>query len=104
MTGEVKTNKNSKEIDDDLDDLEEDNSDDTLTLSTRVAVDDDDDDDSTDMSAELNIEELVAKLDKTDDDDLARRRAIKRRLEELREMRDAEKDIDSTYNFNFDDD
>jgi hypothetical protein len=46
----------------------------------------------------------VSKLDATDDDDIARRRAIKRRIEELRELRETERDIDSTYNFDFEDD
>ena len=90
-----------KDTDDDLDsdDDFEDSSEDTVVMS-----DDDDDDDDGDLSAELNVEELVAKLDATDSDDLARRRMIRRRLEELREQREAEQDLDSTYNFNLDDD
>ncbi len=83
---------------DDEDDFE-DSSEDTVVMS-----DDDDGDDNVDLTSELNVEELVAKLEATDSDDLARRRLIRRRLEELREQREAERDLDSTYNFNFDDD
>lgn len=90
-----------KDIDDGLDDEEdfEDTSEDTVVMS-----DDDDGDDNVDLTSELNVEELVAKLEATDSDDLARRRLIRRRLEELREQREAERDLDSTYNFNLDDD
>lgn len=96
------TKSSADDIEDDEDD-ENVSSEDTVVLS--VDDDDDGDDDNVgDLSVELNIEELVAKLEDTDSDDVARRRQIKRRLEELREERDSMKDIDSTYNFNFDDD
>ncbi len=72
-----------------------------------IVIDDDDDDEDNDnvgdLSVELNVEELVAKLEATDSDDLQRRRQIRRRLEELRDLREAEKELDSTYNFNLDD-
>jgi hypothetical protein len=35
---------------------------------------------------------------------VARRREIRRRLEELEEMRRASRDLDSTFNFDLDDD
>jgi hypothetical protein len=79
--------------DDDIDDVEDDED----------AVVEDDDDDDIDLTGEVNIESLVAKLDSTPKDDLERKRAIRRRLEELRDMREAERDLDSTYNFNLDD-
>ena len=79
--------------DDDVDDVEDDED----------AVVEDDDDDDIDLTGEVNIESLVAKLDSTPKDDLERKRAIRRRLEELRDMREAERDLDSTYNFNLDD-
>ncbi len=70
--------------------------------------DDDDDDDDTDnvgdLSVEINIAELVDKLEATSSEDVERRRQIRRRIEELREIREAERDLDSTYNFNLDDD
>ncbi len=87
--------KGSDDIDDDdIDDVEDDED---------AVVEDDDDNDDIDLTGEVNIESLVAKLDSTPKDDLERKRAIRRRLEELRDMREAEKDLDSTYNFNLDD-
>lgn len=91
------------------DDIEDDDDDDSVSSEDTVvlSVDDDDDGDDDnigDLSVELNIEELVAKLEDTDSEDVARRRQIKRRLEELRDERDSMKDIDSTYNFNLDED
>jgi hypothetical protein len=50
------------------------------------------------------VEELVAKLEATDRDDVARKREIRRRLEELEEMRHTSKDLDNTFNFDLDDD
>lgn len=84
--------------------LESEDEDDTLKVRRSGEEEDDEVDAVSDMSAEINIEELVSKLDATDDDDIARRRAIKRRIEELRELRDAERDLESTYNFDFEDD
>lgn len=65
-------------------------------------IDDDDTDNIGDLSVELNIEELTAKLAASDSDDVHRRAEIRRRLEELRELR--EQELDSTFNFKFDDD
>ena len=43
-------------------------------------------------------------IEATDSDDVARKREIRRRLEELEEMRRSNEDIDSTFNFNMDED
>ena len=63
----------------------------------------DDEDNVGDISVEINVEELVAKLEATDDDDVTRKREIRKRLDELEEERKASEDLDSTYNFNLDD-
>ena len=85
---------------DDVDDIdEEDDDSDGLLLS-----DDIDTDNIGDLSVEINVEELVKKLEATSSEDVDRRRQIRRRLEELRELREVEKDLDSTYNFSLDDD
>ena len=55
----------------------------------------------TDLSAELKVDELVAMLDASDPDEIAHRREVRNRLEELREKQ--EEDLDSTFNFNLDD-
>ncbi|MBT8092848.1 MAG: hypothetical protein KJN77_07420 [Gammaproteobacteria bacterium] len=65
-------------------------------------IDDMDTDNIGDLSVELNIEELTAKLAASDSDDVHRRAEIRRRLEELRELR--EQELDTTFNFKFDDD
>ncbi len=64
----------------------------------------DDGEDVSNLTGEVNVEELVAKLESTPKDDVNRQRQIRRRLDELRDEQDALKDLDSTYNFNLDDD
>ena len=76
------------------DDLESnEGSEDTIVIDTE-----NDDETIADITGEVNVEELVAKLEATSSDD--RKRAIRLRLEELSEERDS--DLDSTYNFNLD--
>ena len=53
-------------------------------------------------SAEINVEEFVAKLEASDPDEVAHKREVRKRLEELREEKDS--DLDSTFNFNMDED
>ena len=82
----------SKDIDNDEDEVVEDDE--------NTVVEDDDGGDSIDLTGEVNIESLVARLDATPKDDLEHQRQIKKRLEELRE---AQEELESTYNFNLDD-
>ena len=89
---------NGKEVENDDDDLESnEGSEDTIVINTE-----DDDELDVGIATEVNVEELVAKLEAADEGDVERKRAIKKRLEELDEVRSA--DLDSTYNFNLDDD
>ncbi len=96
---------------DDLEELEDEDLDDLDDLDD--ADDDDDDDDDVEiadfggdtvvgLSGEFDIDTLVKRLEATDPDEVAHRREIRRRLEEIREMREV--DLDSTFNFNLDDD
>ena len=72
----------------------------------------DDGDDVSDLSSDINIEELMAKLESTPKDALDRQRQIRRRIDELREALldpvvakyKVLKDLDNTYNFNLDED
>jgi hypothetical protein len=81
--------------DDDLDDdVDDGDFDETVVMDT--------DDDTLIGTAELNVDELVAKIEASTDLDVERKRQIKRRLEQLAEERDL--DLDSTYNFNLNDD
>lgn len=85
------------EVIDDADDVEEHASpEDTVVITEDLA----DIDDLSD-TAELDVDQLVAKLDATDD--AARRKEVHRRLEELAERKREEAELDSTYNFNLDD-
>jgi len=105
MISEIENGKGPVDIDNDDVEVEVDDGFDVSPDETIVIANDDNDSDNIgDLSVELNVEELVAKLEATNSDDVARKREIKRRIEEARERREAEKNIDSTYNFNLDDD
>jgi len=95
MIGDMKDDIPVDELDDEIEDEDLDDDDDVEDI--------DEDDNVGDISVEINVEELVAKLEATDSDDVARKREIRRRLEELEEMRRSSEDLDSTFNFNLDD-
>ena len=97
MNGEVDSRESAEDVDDELEasDVPED----TVVL-TEDAVDSDN---VGDMSVEINVEELVSKMEAANGDDTGRQREVKRRLEELRDKQEAEAELDSTYNFNLDD-
>ena len=102
MIGEIKDDVPADELDDDIEDREL--VVDDVDEDVDVDVDEIDGEDNIgDISVEINVEELVAKLEATDSDDVARKREIRRRLDELEEMRRTNEDLDSTFNFNLDD-
>lgn len=82
------------------DTAEDDSSEDALTET--VVLSEVDGDTIADLSIESSIEKLVTELEASDNDDVHHRAEIRRKLEELREMRDMQ--LDSTYNINLDDD
>lgn len=98
MNGEIGNLGKAGDVDEDVETTAE--VEDTVVLSDDVV----DVDNVGDISVEINVEELVAQLEATDCGDVARRRQIRRRLEELREQREAESELDSTYNFDLNDD
>lgn len=55
-------------------------------------------------TAEVNVEKLVAKVESGDIDAARHKKEVKRRLEEIEEKRRTEEELDSTYNFNIDED
>ena len=59
------------------------------------------DDNVGDISVEINVEELVAKIEASDTED-AEKAKIRKQLDKLREQQDSE--LNTTYNFNLDDD
>ncbi len=59
------------------------------------------DDNVGDISVEINVEELVAKIEASDTED-AEKAKIRKQLDKFREQQDSE--LNTTYNFNLDDD
>lgn len=57
-----------------------------------------------DDSVEINVDELVAKIESAEEDAPEQKKAVRKRLDELRDEREATQDLDSTYNFNLDED
>lgn len=55
-----------------------------------------------DMSVEINVEELIAKVESADADVTDEERDIRKKLDEIKAQKDDQ--LDSTYNFNLDDD
>lgn len=76
---------------DDDDDVEEFDGTETVVMSS----DSSDDDDDLDVSMEVNVEKLMAEMEKTGADDVMRKKEIRRRLEEIQESRN----LDDTYSF-----
>jgi vacuolar-type H+-ATPase subunit I/STV1 len=93
----------------DKDEIELDDVDDSLDESLDDSLDEDVSPDAMpdiggdtviDVSGEL--EAIVEKLEKEDPDEAAHKRAVRNRLEEIAEKRNA--DLDSTFNIDLDDD
>ena len=57
-----------------------------------------------DISVEINVEELVAKIEAGEGDVEKPRKEVRRRLDELEEQRKIDEELDSTFNFNLDED
>lgn len=69
-----------------------------------IVMDIDSNDNVGDISVEINVDELLAKIETDDSDEAVQKRAAHRKLGEINEQRRAAEDIDSTYNINLDDD
>ena len=97
-------NENGDKEDTDLDEVE--NTSEEATLDAEESSSDEmpdiGGDTMVDLTAELKVDALVAKIDAVDPEEVAHDREVRKRLEELREKQD--KDLDSTFNFNLDDD
>lgn len=55
-----------------------------------------------DVSVEINVEELVAEIEASQDDDAHMKNEIRKRLEEIQEQRTAEKELDNTFDIDLD--
>ena len=99
-------NKEAGSIDSGVDEDEFDEFDQDDDLAETVVLpdqDDGDDDDDTDnvgdASVEINVEELIADIEGSNDPDCARKKEVRRKLEELAE----EQSLEDTYAIEFDD-
>lgn len=73
--------------------------DDTIVFSTAKGSDN-----VGDVSVEINVEELIQEFERSQDDEVARKKEIRRRLEEIREQREAMKELEDTFSGDFGDD
>ena len=93
----------NRDDEDDFDDVEtngdEESSFDDDAVETVVLADSDFTDNVGDVSVEINVEELVAKVESEQDEDAKRKKKIRQRLEELAEK----KELEDTYAIDFDD-
>lgn len=92
--------KNTDVDDDDDDDEVVTDSEDTVVLTEVDA----DDDDLSETVAGLNVDALVSIIENSDSGELAKKRAARKRLEELREQLDEDDEFGSTYTFDLDED
>jgi len=98
MNGEVENSEKETVVDDDVELV--DTSEDTVVLSE----DAEDIDTVGDFTAELDVEKIVAKVESGEVDAADEEKEVHRRLEELNDQRKIDEELDSTYNFNLDDD
>ena len=52
-----------------------------------------------DVSVEINVEELIAEFESSAHSDAARKKEVRRRLEEIREQKEAMREIEDTFSF-----
>ena len=57
-----------------------------------------------DVSVEINVEELIAEFESAEDAEAARKKEIRRRLEEIAEQRQAMKELEDTFSFDMNED
>jgi len=67
-----------------------------------IVLDTDSMDNVGDMSVEINVDELVAKIEADDDAEAREKLEARRKLDALSEKRKAEEELDNTYNINLD--
>lgn len=74
------------------------------TEATIILTEIDDDDDLSETVVGLDVDEIVAKIEGTDAEELAKKRAAKKRLDALQEQLDKDDKFGSTYAFDVDKD
>lgn len=71
---------------------------------TVVLTEVDDGDDLSETVADLNVEELIKIIEDSDSEELAQKRAARKRLDEIQEKLDKDDEFGSTYAFDLDED
>lgn len=89
----------SDEDDLDLEEEEPEEDDDTAAFSSVKGSDN-----IGDVSVEINVEELIAELEASQDSTAARKKEVRRRLEEIWEQREAMKELEDTFSFDLNED
>lgn len=97
MNGEIGNDDNAIAVEEEIE--SSDVPEDTIVLEDVTNIDN-----VGDISVEINVEELVAKVEAGEGDSTEQELELRRKLDELEEQRRAEKELESTYNFNLDDD
>ena len=95
MVMNSETESKAVDSDADVDDREIDEAEETMVLSDPQVTDN-----VGDVSVEINVEELIANIEGGNDEDAARKKEIRQRLEDLAE----EKSLEDTYAIDLGDD
>ena len=75
-----------------VEDVEEELPEETVVLSEAVSTDN-----VGDVSVEINVEELIAEVEASQDSDSEKRKEVRQRLDEIQSEKEAMKDLDDTY-------
>lgn len=81
-----------------VEDVEEELPEETVVLSEAPITDN-----VGDVSVEINVEELIAEVEASQDSDSENRKEVRRRLDEIQDEKEASKDLDDTYAIDLDD-
>ncbi len=99
MNGDVENGDKENAVDEDELELVE-SSEETVVLSEDAA----DIDTVGDFTGEIDVEKLVAEIEAGEVDAEEKEKEVHRRIEELNEQRKIDAELDSTFNFNLDED
>lgn len=94
MTGEIEEPGDKDEEDEEDEAVSEAVADGDIVVDTDI-------DNVGDISVEINVEELVAEIESTDAMESVEKAKVRKKLDEIRE--EHEDELDSTYNFDLDD-
>ena len=97
MNGEVDHDADKLDVEEDIESAEE-------PEDTTISEDLTDIDNVGDISVEIDVEELVAKIEAGDDDSATHRKEVRRQLDVVEEKRRSDEELGSTFNFNLDED